>query len=74
MKIDCLAQGRVVYRQHSVPYIVGFPQEGTYSGKTTPVPVPAKRSLEFEMIITPKIMAYFWQFSFCIHKNIQVFI
>ena len=27
-----------------------------------------------EMIITPKIMAYFWQFSFCIHKNIQVFI
>ena len=29
-----------------------------------------------EMIITPKIMAYFWQFSFCIHKDkyIQVFI
>ena len=33
-----------------------------------------KKVTWIEMIITPKIMAYFWQFSFCIHKNIQVFI
>ena len=33
-----------------------------------------KRVTWIEMIITQKIMAYFWQFSFCIHKNIQVFI
>ena len=34
--------------QGRAPTYVGFPQEGTYSGKTTPVPVPAKRSLELK--------------------------
>ena len=33
-----------------------------------------KKVTWIEIIITPEIMAYFWQFSFCIHKNIQVFI
>ena len=49
-------------------------KKGLNSGKTTPVSVPRKKITCIEMIITPKIMAYFWQFSFCIHKNIQVFI
>ena len=60
----------------SCMHFVGFPQEGTYSGIDLR-PFQFRKTVTWiEMIITPQIMAYtcIWQFSFCIHKNIQVFI
>ena len=49
-------------------------KKGLILGRLRPFQFPQKGHLNWNDNNSKEIMAYFWQFSFCIHKNIQVFI